>query len=467
VLHILGIRHRKLIPILDVHGRYLLPNAEIARSHEGLMMWYMTKLKTFVRSLYTTDLARWPTWKKTSLWRLPFCIVFFVLSLGLGTGCEVDSLEDTSTLPFEPAGTLAAPDPSIFGPFPVGVKTITLEDDSRTAPSGEGNRSIVTEIWYPSEAHEGDAEPVSYDLWEHLPPHLREDIPPDALGIVSTSAVQDVPLDASRGPYPVVLFSHGKGGIRMQSTFFTVALASHGFVVIAPDHQGDTIVELLEEGDIVVSTTVDSFIDRPLDLSFLISHLENLPNDDFFFGHVDLEQIGVAGHSFGALTAFRTAGFDARVRAIATHTPVGYGLVNAGLEVSPEDFGIPVMLEAAGMDETLPAEEHAGSLWNHLVSPRYYLTIHRAGHFTYSDLCILDVEAIDAALEIDASNVLADGCGEDNISSEEAFPVINHTTIGFFNRYLRDSPVSQGYLDEGYVHKLVGKSEASFLVDPN
>jgi predicted dienelactone hydrolase len=388
------------------------------------------------------------------------------LILTLSFGCELPTEDEADTLEFEPAGSLSAPDPAKMGPFPVGVRTIVLEDTSREAPSGDGPRVLTTEIWYPSTPHGQDAKYESYEMWENLPAELQADIPQEALGTLPTNGVRDADLDAVHGPYPVIMFSHGKGGVRMQSTFFTVQLASHGFIVLSPDHQGDTIVELLEEGDVNVSTTVDSFIDRPLDISFLISYMEDLTDENFLYGYANMDQVGVVGHSFGALTAFRTAGFDARVRAIAAHTPVGYGLVNAGLEVAPENFGIPVMIEAAGMDETLPAEEHAGSLWNHLVSPRYYLTINRAGHFTYSDLCIFDVEAIDTALEIDASNVLTDGCGEDNISTELAFPLINHASIGFFNRYLRESPNSEAYLTEAYMHQIASSAESTFLADP-
>ena len=55
-------------------------------------------------------------------------------------------------------------------------------------------------------------------------------------GELATSAAADVAFRFDDGPYPVVFFSHGSGGIRMQSTYLTVALASHGYVVVSPDH---------------------------------------------------------------------------------------------------------------------------------------------------------------------------------------------------------------------------------------
>ena len=53
--------------------------------------------------------------------------------------------------------------------------------------------------------------------------------------------------------FPVVIFSHGKGGLRQQSTFYTAVLASHGYVVVSPDHEGDTIVELLRKDGVDIA----------------------------------------------------------------------------------------------------------------------------------------------------------------------------------------------------------------------
>ena len=45
------------------------------------------------------------------------------------------------------------------------------------------------------------------------------------------------------GRFPLAVYSHGGGGFSVVATFFTEVLASHGYVVAAPDHPGDTIVE--------------------------------------------------------------------------------------------------------------------------------------------------------------------------------------------------------------------------------
>src|SRR5665213_2562374 len=53
---------------------------------------------------------------------------------------------------------------------------------------------------------------------------------------LATDSYMRVPVSA-RGPFPVVLFSHGFGGYPEQSSFLTDHLATWGLVVVAPDHR--------------------------------------------------------------------------------------------------------------------------------------------------------------------------------------------------------------------------------------
>ena len=123
------------------------------------------------------------------------------------------------------------------------------------------------------------------------------------------------------------------------------------------------------------------------------------------------------------------------------------------LEKAAADNGFDLQ-RPAGQDQILAPELNAQSLWDHMVKPRAWLQLDRAGHFTDSDLCIFDVAAIDAAIELDASNVLEDGCGPENIAPALAFPLINNAAIGFFNVHLRDSAGSQQFLTDATLESL-------------
>src|SRR5262249_61965308 len=96
-------------------------------------------------------------------------------------------------------------------------------------PAASG-RPLGVEVGYPAEAT------GPRDRYRVLP----------GFPLSEQDAARDLPVRAGR--YPLVLFSHGFGGHRRQSTFLTTHLASHGYVVAAPDHTGTTLVDLLHAG---------------------------------------------------------------------------------------------------------------------------------------------------------------------------------------------------------------------------
>src|SRR5688500_14694316 len=82
-------------------------------------------------------------------------------------------------LPFEPASETAAPDPSTFGPFPVGVRTMTFVDDSRLKPLSEDEpRTLITEIWYPADESARGAPGTDYVLYDALPDDVKAKLAP-------------------------------------------------------------------------------------------------------------------------------------------------------------------------------------------------------------------------------------------------------------------------------------------------
>jgi predicted dienelactone hydrolase len=333
-------------------------------------------------------------------------------------------------------------------------------------PDADGPRTLVAEIWYPAPQDVRGAPTVSYDLWAYLPEDLQAQGEPGAFGTIETAAVANAAVQSDRGPFPVVVFSHGSGGLRIQSVFFTVLLASHGYVVVSPDHPGNTLVELIRNRAVTPeSELAQAFVERPIDVSRLLDWLTDLPATDPLHGALDLERIGIAGHSFGGLTAFRSAGLDDRIDAVLGLAPTGIGLVELGLPAPVSTLGIPTALQAAALDRTLPIAEHADTLWAGLAPPRSRLVLHRGGHFTFTHMCAIDLAALDVAFDIETDFVAADGCGPDNIPTATAFDVINHFAVGFFNLHLRGSSATAGLLAESEAERLAGDGEASFEAD--
>lgn len=110
---------------------------------------------------------------------------------------------------------------------------------------------------------------------------------------------------------PVVIISHGLASRPEDFADVGQYLASYGYVVAIPQHPGSDTKqkEALLNGTSREVFDVKEFIDRPKDISFVIDELERR-NQSEFGGRLDLENVGVAGHSFGGYTALAVAGAE-------------------------------------------------------------------------------------------------------------------------------------------------------------
>jgi predicted dienelactone hydrolase len=252
----------------------------------------------------------------------------------------------------------------------------------------------------------------------------------------------------------VVVFSHGQAALRWQSTYYTLPLASHGYVVLAPDHEEGTL------GDVVrnqLQSTAAGVVDRPADVLYLLNRLYHLKADDFLNGLVDPVRFGVTGHSFGGLTSLRVAVLDSRVKVIVPQAPTSTDVAWLGL--ADAGVSIPVMLQAAHEDKTLEWDTNAAVAWNALKQPRWLFDVTHGGHFTFSILCELDLATLAKTANFsipgtNIDNVLTDGCGPTAPKASVAEPLIDHFAIGTFNTYLRNSPGSKALLDQAHADAL-------------
>jgi len=239
-------------------------------------------------------------------------------------------------------------DPFARGPYPAGVRTLHARDDAR-------DRVLPIEVWYPADDRyagqdTADATQDKYDLVPGFPPFSQD-------------AVRDA--EPRRGRHPVVAFSHGYGGHRRQSTFLCTHLASHGYVVAAVDHTGNTMTEAIQaairaqmHGEVPdLMAVVAHFAPlRPADVSFM---LDRVLGD--FADTVDPDRVGMAGHSFGGWTTLATTARDRRIRAALPLAPAGGGGVAqiAPLEAALRfewDRDVPTLYVVADRDSLLPLD---------------------------------------------------------------------------------------------------------------
>jgi len=373
---------------------------------------------------------------------------------GLLLACEPPPVDP---LPFQPAAAEVAPAPSQRGPFAVGVRTVTYEDTGRRKADGTP-RTLVTEIWYPAVQSARGQPKVSYDILDYFTPEQRASLG-TAIAPLEVDAARDAEPARTHGPFPLVIFSHGQAALRWQSTYYTVLLASHGYVVASCDHEEGTLADVVRGQ---LQTTVEGVEDRPWDVIHLINRFERLKAEDPLYGLVDMARVGVTGHSFGALTSLRVAAMEPRVKAIVPQAPVDANLSWIGLP-SPVQLSIPVMVQAAHDDKTLGWDDNVVPTVAALQRPWWLLDLVKGGHFTFSDLCAFDLASVVEQVKVDIPGadlraVLEDGCGPTAPAASVAQPLINHFAVAFFNAHLRGSQASLELLTQVQADALAGSA---------
>ncbi len=133
-------------------------------------------------------------------------------------------------------------------------------------------------------------------------------------------------------PTPVVIMSHGLGSKPEDFAKDAQHLASYGYVVALPQHIGSDYQQqqALFKGLSREVFLIDEFIDRPLDISYVIDELERR-NSLEFDGQLVLEKVGVFGHSFGGYTALAVAGATIDFNHLEQECSMGLGMVNTAL----------------------------------------------------------------------------------------------------------------------------------------
>ena len=372
---------------------------------------------------------------------------------------EISEVEEVAKAPldFDPAGPDAAPDPYEAGPFPVGVMTFDFYDDSRPDELRDNQgRWLRVDVWYPATQDYKDGPFEKMDLKkqaEDIDLGDKQEIIANAdLPLIQTVSARDAEIEPTHGPYPVILFSHGANGIRWQSVFYTQHLASHGYIVISPDHDHNTIWDIIRDG-FQGDSLLSSLTKRPDDMSFLLDRAVEWNRDEtsVFYGLIDEENVGVTGHSLGGITSTIMPCKDPRFKAAVLHSPsIAAGYLYGVCDL--EDYPVPTLTMGGTLDDTLPYCGMYCDYKNMLLStqPKYLYELEAGGHFTFSDICRLDLIAVSQELDMgnDAKNALSDGCADFNAPFEDAQKTINYYATAFFNLYLRDSEGSDQYLED-------------------
>lgn len=360
-----------------------------------------------------------------------------VLVAGVWACAEQGAPERDTDRPEDPRGdggdTDRSPVPcapyEAFGPWPVGVRTISLPD-----------REV--EVWYPAvPGSEEGRERATYDLREWLPPEEAAKIPDGAPSFFVMPAWRDLP--AAPGPLPLALYSHGIAAFRSQSSWLTAHLASWGFVVAAPEHVERNLTAFLD-GTFAFDDVGSRDLRAARDLLLVESERAGGPLE----GRVDGTRVVALGHSMGAGAALLLAEQEG-LAGVACWA----GGPSPQLGVSPTR----PLLMAAGTVDTLVPSAAQRTIWEGLtLAPRVFVSLDRAGHLAFTDLCAIGRDlgglvamavsygvAVPEFLEVLGS----DGCQEGALDPWDGWPVVGHYTVAHLRLALGLDPEPTGLDD--------------------
>lgn len=223
-------------------------------------------------------------------------------------------------------------------------------------------------------------------------------------------------------PAPVIVISHGLGSTRTTFQYLAEHLASYGFFVAVPQHPGSDANQLqaLINGTASEVAEPTEFLDRPLDIKYLLDTLTSLEKTDVSLtGKLNLQEVGVVGQSFGGYTALALAGApidfqelekdcqlsneswnislllqcrarilppaeyslsDSRVKAIIAINPINSSILG---QKSLEKIQVPVMLIGGNSDTAAPAllEQIEPFTWLKTLN-KYFVLINNSTHFS-------------------------------------------------------------------------------------
>lgn len=333
----------------------------------------------------------------------------------------------------------------VTGDYAVGTTTFFIEDSNRIdtyADIPNTTRQLNLQLWYPAEASNapiadyvpnvsigGKALARALSFPSFIFNHMR---------LIKPEARVNAPIDRTDGPYPLVLFSHGWSGVRIQNTQQAEELASQGYVVAAVDHPyasaftvypGDRAV--LWKPSIVAWDTPDEAITAQqlvtafaADMSFVVDSLEafHASGSHPFVNVINFEQIGVFGHSTGGGASYEFCYRDARCKAALGLDP---WIVPVSDEVVQTGLGKPIMvMKQPSVAISAASEGRLDALWSSQRGTGHHLTFANTKHFDFTDFKRF-------------SPILSWAGMTGSIEADVMHKTLNDYTLAFFDHHVR------------------------------
>jgi len=220
------------------------------------------------------------------------------------------------------------------------------------------------------------------------------------------------PKEAAAERYPLIIMSHGLGGTREACMYLGTTWAEQGFVVIAMQHEGSDrdVIKNSKRGEqmeaLKKAINTDSYLKRIQDVSATIDQAAKWNRDRShpLFDKLNMNQVGMCGHSFGAVTTQAVSGqrnalmgdqfTDTRIKAafmMSPSIPKKFGKPDTtGAKKAFSKVAIPWLLMTGTEDRAIitpqvTPESRQLVFENLPEGDKYQLVLNGAKHMAFSD----------------------------------------------------------------------------------
>lgn len=265
-------------------------------------------------------------------------------------------------------------------------------------------------------------------------------------------------LPAQKKTQPIVIFSHGLGGSCKNNPYLGNHWASRGYVAVFMQHPGsDTSAwkgkPLLQRmTEMKKAASLQNFLLRVQDVHFLIDQLEflNKQEGNKLKSRLDLNKIGMSGHSFGAITTQAVSGqqaawgktkyTDKRISAAVMFSPSPPALGSVSKVFGKVE--IPWMLMTGTLDDSIISStkpEDRLKVYPALPEKdKYELVLYNAEHSAFGDRRLP---------------------GEKQQRNPNHHRAILALTTAFWDSYLKNDPEAKKWLSGDQVYSVLEKQD--------